>query len=82
MFDYLVMHTTSAQMAGVATETLRKSNDGAQCIVHRELVSTSQFNFLIIVAMMGAKPFSFATSEDIDALMLTNDWVVEETDNA
>jgi hypothetical protein len=78
MFDYLVMYVTSAQMAGIDTQTLRKSNDGLQCVVHRELVNAAQFNLLLIIAMMSGKPFSCGTAADLDALMLTADWVAAE----
>jgi hypothetical protein len=77
MFDYLVMFVEQAQQAGLDTETLRKSNDGLQCLIHRELVEAGMFNMLLILAMMSGKPFSFATHEQIDILMLTPNWVQE-----
>lgn len=74
MFDYLVMYTTKAEQAGLDTSTLVKSLDGAQCIIHKELVPSFTFNLLLIFAMMSGQPFSVCTLEEINALTQTESW--------
>lgn len=78
MFDYLVMFAIQAIQAGLDITGLRKSNDGLQCLIHRELVQASTFNMLLILAMMSGKPYSVATHEQIEALMLTPNWIQED----
>lgn len=75
MFDYLIMYVAQAVQAGLDVETLRKSNDGLQCLIHRELVQASTFNLLLILAMMSGKPYSVATDEQIEIIMQSENWV-------
>ena len=78
MFDFIAADLTCAQMAGIDTTYLRKSNDGTQCVVHREFTDPTNLNALMMMVLMSGKPFSFGSLADFQALMLTANWVGTE----
>ncbi len=60
---------TELEASGIQTDTLRKSLDGTQAIIHIQLLSMEQFNAAIKQASVLG--YSFAYTEE---LMQTAEW--------